>query len=136
MDDPGTRTKGETIMQRLKREKLEEESQASKSREEIDQKKAESRRLGRDTFDRDLKEISSETLKRLVATSEGHWTTALCLPRAIGQSKFERLKSVLGEQLSPPPDNVSEPDFAAGYIERAKECWESEPTDESSNPDR
>ena len=62
---------GETIIQRLKREKLEEESQASKSREEIDRKKAESRQVGRDTFDQDSKEIRSETLKGLVATSDG-----------------------------------------------------------------
>ena len=78
-----------------------------------------------DTFDRDLNEISYETLKGLVTTSESRWT-ALCLPRSIGQSKLDRLKSVLGNQLSPVPDNVSEPDFAAGYIERAKERWESE----------
>lgn len=126
MNDPGARTKGETIIERLKREKLEEENQASKSREEIDQKKAESRQVGRDTFDQDLREISSETLKRLVATSESRWTTTLCLPRPIGQSKRDRLKSVLGNQLSSVPDNVSEPDFAAGYIERAKERWEGE----------
>jgi hypothetical protein len=126
MNDPGARTKGETIIERLKREKLEEENQASKSREEIDRKKAESRQVGRDTFDQDSKEIRSETLKGLVATSEGHWTATLCLPRSIGQSKLDRLKSVLGNQLSPVPDNVSEPDFAAGYIERAKERWESE----------
>ena len=39
MNDPGARTKGETIIERLKREKLEEENQASKSREEIDERK-------------------------------------------------------------------------------------------------
>jgi len=49
------------------------------------------------------------------------------MPRGtINETDLDRLRSVLGKQLSSAPENVSMPDFAAGYIERAKERWESD----------
>jgi hypothetical protein len=49
------------------------------------------------------------------------------MPRGtINETDLDRLRSVLGKQLSSAPENVSMPDFAAGYFERAKERWESD----------
>jgi hypothetical protein len=69
--NPGvkTTTTNETIIERLKREKRERENEAPKQREDIHQRIAESRRVGRDTFDKDLDDISYDTLERLVKTS-------------------------------------------------------------------
>jgi hypothetical protein len=108
----------------LKREKRERQSEAQKPREDIHQRKAESRRAGRDTFDKDLDDISYDTLERLVNTSENE--ILLTLPQSPGKGKADRLRDVLGQQLSSVPDSANEHDFVAGYIERAKERWQSE----------
>ena len=124
--NPGvkTTTTNETIIERLKREKRERENEAPKQREDIHQRIAESRRAGRDTFDKDLDDISYDTLERLVKTSEN--TILLTLPQSPGKGKIDRLRDALGQQLSSVPDSAFERDFVAGYIERAKERWQSE----------
>jgi hypothetical protein len=63
LNKPGVGNTNETIIQRLKREKRERENKAQKQRENIDQRKAESHRAGRDTFDKDLDDISYDTLE-------------------------------------------------------------------------
>jgi hypothetical protein len=126
MNNQGGGTTNETIIERLKREKRERQSEAQKRGEDIDQRKreAESRRAGRDTFDKDLDDISYDTLERLVNTSENE--ILLTLPQSPGKGKADRLRDVLGQQLSSVPDSANEHDFVAGYIERAKERWQSE----------
>ena len=42
------------------------------------------------------------------------------------ETALDSLRSALGKQLSSVPENVSKIDFGAGYIERAKERWESD----------
>jgi hypothetical protein len=50
----------------------------------------------------------------------------MSMPSSPHQGKVDRLRVALGQQLSSVPDSAIEQDFVAGYIERAKERWQSE----------
>jgi hypothetical protein len=85
------------------------------------------KQAGRDAFDKDLDNISYETLERLVHRSDSATISAASTPRGdLKETDLDRLRSALGKQLSSVPENVSKVDFVEGYIERAKERWESE----------
>jgi hypothetical protein len=117
----------QTTLERLKREKLEMERKSSESQEARAQLRAEMKQAGRDTFDKDLDNISYETLNRLVHRSDSATISAASTPRGdMKETDLDRLRSALGKQLSSVPENVSTVDFVEGYIERAKERWESE----------
>jgi hypothetical protein len=117
----------ENTLERLKREKLEIEKKAQESDEERAAQRAKMKQAGRDTFDKDLDNISYETLNRLVHRSDSATISAASTPRGgMKETDLDRLRPALGKQLSSVPENVSKIDFVEGYIERAKERWESE----------
>ena len=117
----------QTTLERLKREKLEMERKASESQEERAQLRASMKQAGRDAFDKDLDNMSYETLDGLVHRSDSATIRLTSMPKGvINETDLDRLRSVLGKQLSSVPENLSMPAFAAGYIERAKERWDSE----------
>jgi hypothetical protein len=71
--------------------------------------------------------MSYETLDGLVHRSDSATIRLTSMPKGvIKETDLDRLRSVPGRQLSSVPENVSMPAFAAGYIERAKERWESD----------
>jgi hypothetical protein len=126
-DSKGDKMTIQTTVERLKREKLEIERKSSESREEQALLRAKMKQAGRDTFDKDLDNISYETLDALVHRSDSATISAASMPRKdIKETDLDRLRSALGKQLSSVPENVSKVDFVEGYIERAKERWESE----------
>jgi hypothetical protein len=117
----------ENTLERLKREKLEIEKKAQESNEERTAQREKMKQAGRDTFDKDLDNISYETLDGLVHRSDSATISLVSTrPSGMNETALDILRSALGKQLSSVPENVSRIDFAAGYIERAKERWESD----------
>ena len=113
-------------MERLKREKLEIENKAQESNEERTAQREKMKQAGRDTFDKDLDNISYETLTSLVQRSDSATISLISTTGGMKETALDSLRAALGKQLSSVPQNVSRIDFAAGYIERAKERWESD----------
>jgi len=106
---------------------LKSKKKAQESDEERAKLRTKMKQAGRDTFDKDLDNISYETLNRLVHRSDSATISAASAPRGdMKETDLDRLRSALGKQLSSVPENVSKVDFVEGYIERAKERWESE----------
>jgi hypothetical protein len=116
----------ENTLERLKREKLEIEKKAQESDEERGTQRAKMKQAGRDTFDKDLDNISYETLAGLVHRSDSATIRLISTTGGMKETALDSLRSALGKQLSSVPENVSKIDFATGYIERAKERWESD----------
>jgi hypothetical protein len=116
----------ENTLERLRREKLEIEKKAHESKEEHAAHRASMKQAGRDTFDKDLDNISYETLAGLVQRSDSATIGLISTTGGMKETALDSLRAALGKQLSSVPENVSRIDFATGYIERAKERWESD----------
>jgi hypothetical protein len=90
----------QTTLERLKREKLEMERKASESQEERAQMRASMKQAGRDAFDKDLDNMSYETLDGLVHRSDSATIRLTSMPKGvINETDLDRLRSVLGNQL-------------------------------------
>src|SRR5687768_10101804 len=91
----------ENTLERLKREKLEIEKKAQESNEERTAQREKMKQAGRDTFDKDLDNISYETLDGLVHRSDSATISLVSTrPSGMNETALDILRSALGKQLS------------------------------------
>ena len=87
----------ENTLERLKREKLEIEKKAQESDEERAAQRAKMKQAGRDTFDKDLDNISYETLAGLVQRSDSATLRLISTTGGMKETALDSLRSALGK---------------------------------------
>jgi hypothetical protein len=89
----------ENTLERLKREKLEMEKKAQESDEERGAQRAKMKQVGRDTFDKDLDNISYETLTDFVHRSDSATIRLISTTGSMKETALDGLRSALGKRF-------------------------------------